>query len=100
MRVTVDGTEYTLVESGRDRWEVFGKGRGVALGEVWKGTRTYSPPAAGFGGRIVRFHKKVQCWKSSISHRNSFETRKDAIRGLVQQRSLMPRNPYNRKDGP
>lgn len=87
MKVNVDGTAYTLVESGTDRWEVFADipGRRSPLGEVWKGTRTYSPPAAGFGGRIVRFHKKVQCWKATGGYRNGYGTRKDAIRFLVRE---------------
>lgn len=100
MKATVDGTEYTLVESGTDRWEVFGDGFGPPLGEVFKGTRSYSPPAAGFGGRIVRFHKQVQCWKATGAAPRGFETRKDAIRSLVRRHERMPRNPYNRKDGP
>lgn len=86
MKVTVDGTAYTLVESGTERWEVFpdDSGRRDPLGEVWKGTRTYSPPATGFGGRIVRFHKQVQCWRNSDwGNARSFETRKEAIRRLV-----------------
>lgn len=90
MKATVDGTAYTLVESGEDRWEVFEEtpDRRDPIGEVWKGTRTYSPPAAGFGGRIVRFHKKVPCWRSSAwALSRSFETRKEAIRSLAREQT-------------
>jgi len=81
MKVTVGDQQFTLVESGDERWEVFGDGPDP-LGQVWKGTRTWSPSAAGFGGRIVRFHKKVQCWKATGGYRDGYETRKQAIQSL------------------
>lgn len=53
-------------------------GQTCSLGEVWKATRTWSPQAAGFGGRIVRFHKQVPCWKTTAGKR-TFDTRREAI---------------------
>lgn len=76
----------TLVEAGTDRWEVFAEDGRHPLGEVFKGHYTYSPPAAGFGGRIVRYHKQVKCWKNSRpSHRRHFRTRNEALADLIQQ---------------
>lgn len=64
--------ELVTIDRGSETFE---------LGEVWKSTRTYSPPAAGHGGRIVRFHKQVPCWRTSTDVR-AFDTRADALARL------------------
>jgi hypothetical protein len=79
-------TEWTvtLVDAGEDRWEVFAENGRAPLGVVSKGHYTYSPPAAGFGGRIVRFHKQVKCWENSVHSRAHFRTRNEALADLIR----------------
>lgn len=81
MKVVVDGNEFTLVDGGPDRWEVFADDNG-ALGGIWKGfvTRTVKRGS-------IRQTKRVKCWRSTNSPAGSgrsFETRRDAIRDLVR----------------
>lgn len=47
---------------------------GVFLGTLIKGEYTYSPKAAGFGGRIARYHKSVSEWQAQAA--NSTQHRK------------------------
>lgn len=56
---------------------------GVHIGIVKKSHYTYSPKAAGFGGRIARYHHQVSCWRVNDSRLN-YETRRAALRSLVE----------------
>jgi hypothetical protein len=39
---------------------------GTFLGAVSKGSYSYSPTAAGHGGRIVRYHTQVDEWQATL----------------------------------
>lgn len=63
------------------------------IGTVTKGYYTSSPPAAGFGGRIVRYHKRVSVWEARLpgvegyrrhSYRSYYpNTRRDCLSWLL-----------------
>lgn len=53
------------------------------IGNVRKGEHTYSPRAAGHGGRIARYHTQVTHWESSLNGIH-WDTRADAIRALLR----------------
>lgn len=72
-------TAVILIAGTDERWEVFTED-GQALGLVWKGYRTYSPPIHR-GSPVARYHRKVPCWRNSA--RGFFETRREALADLI-----------------
>jgi hypothetical protein len=63
-----------------DRWVVYNES-GNVIGEVWKGTHTYSPPTHK-GSRIARYHRRVSHWRNNRTQVH-WETRKRALADLL-----------------
>lgn len=81
--VTIKGDPRYYVEVG-DQGHVTWKGR--AIGRVYKGTRTYSPPTHR-GSRVAKYHKQAPCWWAgkSMGPHVQFDTRQEGIRYLIEQ---------------
>lgn len=81
----VEETTVTLIEADRGRHAVLLDGE--KIGYVWKGHRTYSPPAYK-GSRIVKYHKKVPEWQGGPNNwdpRHHRDTRQEVLRDLIAE---------------
>lgn len=83
-----DRVEETAVQIGpeeNDKHPVYLAG--ALIGYVWKGTRTYSPPAYK-GSRIVKYHKQVPEWQGGerrYDPRHRRDTRQEVLRDLIAE---------------